>query len=302
MKTRTWSFILLVLITITPLFASVQGAIKGTVTDEKGNPLQGVLVTIAPAVSTQMKLKLTTNEKGYFIQTGLHPGLYIVTFSKEGYVTEVRRVRVRIDYKTTVNVVMRELPKQGLSAKIIKDYKKAISLIKNSNWKEAETILERLVKENPDKPDFYYDLAVVKKEQGKLDEALQLLKKAVQLKPLFPLAYKAMGIILAKQGKFNEAIAYLQKALQQHPSDAETSFNLGVCYSNLGENEKALQAFLKAIEIDNSYADAYFEAGMIYFALNKKKETVKMLTKFIQLAPNSPNVPTAKEIINMMKQ
>ncbi len=282
-------------------YASVQGAIKGTVKDEQGNPIADVEVVISSQLSQQMKLTLKTNEKGYYIQTGLHPGLYLVTFSKEGYITEQRRVRVRINEKTTVNIVMRKLPEKGVTSKLLKQYKKAISLIKESKWDEAGEILEKLIKENPDSANFYYDLAIVRKEQKRMKEAFELLKKAVELKPHFPDAYKAMGIILAKEGKFSEAIPYLEKAYQQNPSDPEVVFNLGVCHRNLGNNEKALDAFIKAIEIDASYADAYFEAGMIYFALNKKDETIKMLEKFISLDPENPNVSSAKEIINFLK-
>lgn len=282
-------------------YASIQGAIKGVVKDEQGNPLAGVEVVITPELSQQMRLTLKTDEKGYYIQTGLHPGLYLVTFLKEGYITEQRRVRVRINEKTTVNIIMRKLPEKGVAARVLKQYKKAISLIKESKWEEASKILEELIKEYPDNANFYYDLAIVRKEQKKTQEAFALLKKAIELKPHFPAAYKTMGIILAKEGKFKEAIPFLEEAYKQNPSDPEVMFNRGVCYRNLGENEKALQSFLKAIEIDSSYADAYFEAGMIYFAMNKKEETIKMLEKFIALDPENPNVPSAKEIIKFLK-
>ena len=62
--------------------ALAQSIVKGTVLDEKGQPIEGATVLIEDAGKGR-KAETKTNKKGEFLQVGLASGQYNVTASKD---------------------------------------------------------------------------------------------------------------------------------------------------------------------------------------------------------------------------
>src|SRR5437773_3860531 len=84
-------FVALAAITIA-LPAAAQGIVKGTVKDDKGQPVDGAKVTIEGAAR---KFETTTDKKGEFVQIGLASGPYKVTAEKDKVGAMTRNVTVR---------------------------------------------------------------------------------------------------------------------------------------------------------------------------------------------------------------
>lgn len=79
------------------------GAINGTVSDVSGAVIQGAKVTVKNN-GTNLELEKTTKNDGSFEFVDLPLGTYTVTFSKEGFNTEVHsQILVRGNLTTTVN-------------------------------------------------------------------------------------------------------------------------------------------------------------------------------------------------------
>ncbi|MES1262406.1 MAG: tetratricopeptide repeat protein, partial [Acidobacteriota bacterium] len=80
----------------------------------------------------------------------------------------------------------------------------------------------------------------------------------------------------------------------------------GALLVNSGQNDSAMEEFKKAIDADPEYADAQYQYGV---ALSAKATTdatgkiiapagaVEALQKYIDLKPDGPNAPSAKEMI-----
>ncbi|MFX7748065.1 tetratricopeptide repeat protein, partial [Acinetobacter baumannii] len=69
----------------------------------------------------------------------------------------------------------------------------------------------------PSDPITHYNLGVVLKEQGLIDEALHCYQQAVRLKPDFAEAHGNLGAIFQEQGKPSEAQASYQRSLECNP-------------------------------------------------------------------------------------
>ena len=80
-----WLVVFLVLAAVAlavPAFAQ-NGMVKGTVRDEKGQPVDGAKVSIAQNGGTGRKFETKSDKKGEFIQIGLPSGQYAVTAEKD---------------------------------------------------------------------------------------------------------------------------------------------------------------------------------------------------------------------------
>ncbi len=93
------------------LFASICGAstagkLVGTVTDNSGNPLEKVKISIISLKVSTRKFIIHTNKDGKFVQIGIVPGYYQINFSKSGFAPIHKEIRVRLADTTRLEVQM----------------------------------------------------------------------------------------------------------------------------------------------------------------------------------------------------
>ncbi len=78
---------------------------------------------------------------------------------------------------------------------------------------------------------------------------------------------------------------------------AAAIYNIGINFYNAMDYKRAVGYFKRAVEFKEEFGEAYYQLGMTYVALNKVKDALTALNKFMELAPDSPNFGTAKEIV-----
>ncbi len=76
----------------------------------------------------------------------------------------------------------------------------------------AEKALEILVKSDPTNAGLIMNLAIVKRQQGKMQQSLELLRKAAALRPEEPGIHYNLGGVLALLGREEEALGEFEKA------------------------------------------------------------------------------------------
>jgi tetratricopeptide (TPR) repeat protein len=139
------------------------------------------------------------------------------------------------------------------------------------------------------------------------DKAFEAFRKAIELKPDDAAYYNNFALALAKDKKIDEAKTNLDKAAQLDPPGAGKYFyNMGALLVNSAQNEAAGDEFKKAIAADPTYADAQYQYG-VYLASKATADasgkiiaapgTVEALSKYLELKPDGPFAPSAKELI-----
>lgn len=89
------------------------GNLFGTVTDQQGEPLPGVTITLTGIGAPQVRI---TNAEGQFRFLNLDPGTYALTAELEGFSTvEYPAVEIRVGRTTTVNVTMSPAIEESLT-------------------------------------------------------------------------------------------------------------------------------------------------------------------------------------------
>jgi tetratricopeptide (TPR) repeat protein len=139
------------------------------------------------------------------------------------------------------------------------------------------------------------------------DKGFEAFRKAIELKPDDAAYYNNYALALAKDKKIDEAKTNLDKAAQLDPPGAGKYFyNMGALLVNSGQNEAAGDEFKKAIGADPTYADAQYQYG-VYLASKATTDasgkivaapgTTEALQKYLELKPDGPFAPSAKELI-----
>lgn len=117
------------------------------------------------------------------------------------------------------------------------------------------------------------NIALILKDQGKVDEAVTAIKEARIENPQdlnLLLAEAELYIKLEKMDKFGEL---MEQATKMDPTNPTLFFNLGVVNYNQDKIEEAQGYYKKAIELDPTYRDAYLNLGLSI--LNKRVAIVE---------------------------
>ena len=102
----------------------------------------------------------------------------------------------------------------------------------------------------------HYNLGIVLRDQGEMDQAITHYRHAVALRPNYAEAHYNLGRLLVQKGQLDDAVTHYEKALAINPADAETQNNLGVTLFGSGRVDEAIAHYQEALKIRPDYAEA----------------------------------------------
>lgn len=141
-------------------------------------------------------------------------------------------------------------------------YESAQYFWKKGEWRQAETTYEALLEEYPYNFYTHYLLGSILTRQNKLADAIRHYSASITSNPNYPYAHLELALIKINLGKLDEAIDLLSKAAQSAgdvndpPLRANIYYGLAVAYANKREFPRALSFIDEALKFDPSYRDA----------------------------------------------
>ncbi len=322
------SFALLLALSL-PAAAQQSRAVKGKVTDEKGQPVVDAQITIQDSESNR-NFVTKTNKKGEFLYLlGLQLGVYRVVVRKQGYQPQYKEnIRPELGQQFEVNFQLapgqdQKLPfemtdaereqfrqqtaqsekRRQFSAEVKAHFDLAVQLSEQGKQAEAVDEFNKAIEKDPKQPGILARLGDTYMKMQKYDDALATYQKAAALGAADPVIYTNMGVVLSKLGKVAESQEAFKKAAAMSPgSAAQNYYNLGVTMFNSGNQAQAVDAFKQAIAADPNYADSYFQLGI---CLSGKPETaaaaIEAFQKYVQIGQKPDQVEVAKQMIVALK-
>jgi tetratricopeptide (TPR) repeat protein len=261
------------LVAAVPAFAQSTGMIKGVVTDDKGQPVDGAKVVIEMSGGTGRKFETKTNKKGEYIQIGLATGAYKVVAEKDKLGSEPANVSVRANTTQQANLTL--------------------AMASAAATKEAQAKNAAITK--------VFDEGVQLSNAGNHDEAIVKFNEAIAIIPTCYNCYNNIAYsYTAKKDYANAETAY-KKSIEVKPDDAAAYVGLAGIYFNTGKAADAKPLVEKAITLDASNADAHYIYGMTLVAENPAKAKTEF-EEFVKLAPTAPNAAIAKSLITELEK
>jgi Tfp pilus assembly protein PilF len=153
---------------------------------------------------------------------------YIASFMTRSDMPVEMVEQVEEPAKTLVNPYQQN--KVSVSDSVQAQFKRALQLMSESNWSQAETLLRDLIEQQPTLSGPILNLAMVKQQQGDLSAAERYYQQAIATNKNNIAAYNRYAVFLRQQGSFKKAEQYYQQALIIWPHSAETHRNVGILY------------------------------------------------------------------------
>jgi len=186
-----------------------------------------------------------------------------------------------------------------------------IELLHSHYYAEAEGKLQAALDADQENNSVRYYLGMALLNQGKYAEALKKLEAAGSEQerasqwspPTIPSVYQVdLALAQAYLGlqRYEDAWPKLQSARIENPDSSDVFLYRGVYYYMQKEYESAVEDLEKAIKLDSQNSYAYYYVGMAYFEMSQLGEMVEVFKIFLQIAPNAPEAPDVKRMVNEM--
>lgn len=127
-------------------------------------------------------------------------------------------------------------------------------------------------------------------QKGDLNAAGEGFAAVAKANPEFAEAFFNLGLVREEQGKFEEAITSLQKALSLKPRLHGANLFLGIAYYRLNRFQLGLTAVSKETAAYPKDALAWMWQGVIELAMAQPEEAATVLDKAASLAPDNVDI------------
>lgn len=310
-----------ILIIILVAFGAAQenlgkGRIHGTVVDESGAPLEGVLVE-AQSLQGKTKLEGTSDKKGRFAIGGLGGGMWRVTASKSGYANAFVDMKVsQLSTNPVISLILKKV--SGVAAltsnpEVLAKFDEGNALLNQGDIDGALKIFEDFAQEYPDLHQVHLNIGTCYFRKGELDKAESEFKLVLdkvlaaagdyKKDPETSLrAFTGLGEIALRRDNLDAARGFFAQGLEISPQDETAAYNVGeILFSNQKVDE-AIQYFELAARIKKDWPRPYLKLGYAYLNKGDLDKALQYFNDFIKLAPEDPETPQVKSMIETIEK
>lgn len=172
-----------------------------------------------------------------------------------------------------------------LSSQDLNTYQKAIGLMGQYRYSEAEKVLSHLVTRHPENAHLKLDWAVAllnRQKDNDIDRAIELASALLghSDKQVRARANYIVGILYLYKGTANQALPALQAAVREDGQDAFVHYFLAQALEQLGRTESALAHYEQACQRMPNLLNAWYGAAMVARKLGDRKKARHYLTRY----------------------
>lgn len=273
-------------------------AVRGTVTDQEGNPIKDAKITFLDS-SRGLKFTIKSKKNGDFIKVGIPPSVYQIKVESEGYFPFESQLRIRFGVEEAVTIKLEKIPPK---AEGDKDLTEGIELFKQGQYTEAIESFKKTIEKFPGSVEAYYNLGLSYLRNGDIDKAILSFEKAIELKPDSVEAHLALGECYFNKGESKEAMDSFSDALEIQPHNPRIYYNIGIVYYKNNNPEKALSYFKQVIALDPKFSSAYYQAALACIKTGNLEDAVRFFQDFLKVEPDAHEAAGVVDLIKELKK
>lgn len=169
---------------------------------------------------------------------------------------------------------------------------KAIALVKTDNGDidEALSAYKQVVDLGQADTVVWNNIGSLSLKSGQFAEAQNAYKNALKAEPEDPVSWNGLGSAYAGSNQFEEAIGSYRKAIQFNSGFVTPWVGLADVLSRQNRNEDALYAYMRTIEMDKKNVHAWSEIGSIYFKAGSYEQAIDAYRKAMMLGDETETV------------
>ncbi|MBN1780337.1 tetratricopeptide repeat protein [bacterium] len=121
--------------------------------------------------------------------------------------------------------------------------------MRTRDYRNAEIACQKALEINPRNWEVQLEMAVIRDDQGRLDEAVSHCREAVRINPKSGNAQSLLGALLWKSGDRKEGLKFLTEGIQLDPDNANSHIRLGRALLENGNTGEAMSHLTQAASL-----------------------------------------------------
>lgn len=305
---------LLLVAATAPVWAQMQGRVRGLIVDQDGNPMQGVSIvaTVMSAERDARPFETTTGDDGRFAIIGMISGQWQFQAEFEGYQTIAAAWAISQGRNQPVNLTLERIPHplevalgaeafEGLDPDALEaELNQADEAFNAARYDEAIAGYEALLVKVPAFTMLHVQIGNAFTQKSQYQDAIAAFERALDENPDDGDAQAGIARAKLSMGDFEAASAELQRAASGLDAEKEDLYNLGELEFAQGDVDAAAGWYEKAAMADPNWGKPLFKLALV--ALNKGDiETAKKyFQQVVDVDPNSDEGAQATQTLSAL--
>ena len=287
-----------------PAMASGQielGVIQGVVTDETGNPLEGVTFRIRDT-GRGREFTIKSDERGRFYRRGLPAVEYEISVEKEGYqpIHDKLRLNAGTDRRFSFKLV-RAAPGGT------EEFNKGVAAFTAGDNAAAALAFEAAVEKAPTLPEVRVNLAMAYLRLGRPADAVAQLEKATALGLGAANVQFQLGAAYVEMQSLDKAAAAFEAGLAKQPNLTdplayEAAVTLGAVYFAKGQNDLSAEQFEKALAARSGAAAPSIGLAKVHFSKGEVDQALALFDRIVATHPGTTEAAQAATFITELRK
>ena len=297
---------------VAPAVAQI-GQLAGTVTNENGDPMPGVTVTLENPDSARPRLEQQTDDNGRFNIIGLASGQWTVTAETEGYHPNTVTQRLRqgnnppvqltlTRVRSMLELTLGEARLEGLDpVQLQADLDAADDLFNAEQYSEAIELYQSLLTVLPEMTTLYLQIGHSYQSLEQYDQAIAAYEALLKADPDNPEAKASIGRTNLSAGDFEAARATLGESALGLDATREDLYNMGELAFARGDTEEAAGWYEKAQMKDPAWGKPLFKLALVALNTGDMEAAVSLFEQVVDAEPDSEEAAQAKAVLQQLR-
>ncbi len=134
----------------------------------------------------------------------------------------------------------------------------------SQDYAKTESILKKLIKEDPKDKEALLIFGWVCRRQGRFEESEHYLKRAAEVDPLFKETYNMLAYTYSAAGNLEQSIWAINQYISLAPEEANPYDTRGDLYSYSGKVDEAIASYRKALEKKPDFFTSVYKLAFGY--------------------------------------
>jgi tetratricopeptide (TPR) repeat protein len=301
------AFVLLIAVFLLYSFALGQGykgkgKVKGIVTDQDGNPIEGVTIKLYSQKAAS-GFEVMTDDKGKWKAFYIRGGPYDIDFEKDGFLPKKINLNISEHNKNPdVEISLQKIEGMVLTEELRKELKSGNALYDQAKYEEAIQAYQAIVAKFPDAHILYRNIGNCYFQMEKYEKAEEYYLKVLEKEPDDHQAMLGIGNTYANRDQNDKALEWYNKIDFEKISDPMVLFNMGSNFYTQGKHQDALKYYRKAVELKDGFLDALYQLGLVHLTLGNNQEAAEVFNDYLQHDSESGRADQVRNFIEFLKK
>jgi len=279
-----------------------KGKVKGLVSDQDGNPIEGVTVKLYSQRAAS-GFEVTTDTKGKWKAFYIRGGPYDIDFQKLGFLPKKINVNIN-EFGKNPDIEMSLQKVEGLvvTDELKEELKKGNDLFDQEKYEEAIQAYQMILEKAPETYVLYRNIGNSYFQMEKYEEAEEYYLKVLDNEPNDTESVLGIGNTYANREQNEKALEWYNKIDFERISDPMVLYNIGSNFYSRGKHQEALRYYRKAVELKDDFQDALYQLGLVNLTLGNSQEAIEVFQEYLKCDSESGRADQVRNFIEFLKK